>query len=164
LKLGGDNHDTKRKRRRNKQMEEGIDEFVFELKKQIVAEMKESYGEKTYQRWQNQENMRSMKDPDGYACLKGVCGDTMELFLKFEGEKVKEASFQTDGCGSSQVCCSMAAELALGKSPDELLEVTGETILEELDGLPSDDTHCASLAAETLQEALNAYMVKQTQK
>jgi nitrogen fixation NifU-like protein len=143
-------------------MEESLDDFVTELKNQIVEELKESYGEKTHQRWQNPEYMGSMKDSDGYACLKGVCGDTMELFLKFEGEKVKEASFQTDGCGSSQVCGSVAAELAQGKSPDEILEVTGEMIMEELDGLPADDAHCAFLAAETLQEALNDYMVKQT--
>jgi len=145
-------------------MEEGIDDFVSELKKQIVAEMKESYGQKAYQRWQNPEYMGSMKDSDGSACLKGVCGDTMELFLKFEGEKVKEASFKTDGCGSSQVCGSVAAELALGKSPDEILEVTGEMIMEELDGLPADDAHCAFFVAETLQEALNDYMVKQTKE
>ena len=88
----------------------------------------------------------------------------MEIFLKFEGKRVKEASFQTDGCGSSQVSGSIAAEMAIGKSPDALLEITGDVIVEELGGLPSDDTHCASLAAETLQEALNNYMVKQTQK
>ena len=145
-------------------MGESMDDFVRDLQNQIVDEIKESYGVKAYQRWQNLLYMGSIKDPDGYASLNGVCGDTMEIFLKFEGEKVKEASFQTDGCGSSQMCGSVAAESAIGKSPDELLEVTGEVIMEKLGGLPSDDTHCASLAAETLQEALNDYMVKQTQK
>jgi len=145
-------------------MGESMDDFVRELQNQIVDEIKESYGEKAYQRWQNLVYRGSMKDPDGYASLNGVCGDSMEIFLKFEGEKVKEASFQTDGCGSSQVCGSVAAESAIGKSPDELLEITGDAIMEELGGLPSDDAHCASLAAETLQEALNDYMVKQTPK
>ena len=145
-------------------MGKGVDDFVAELQNQIVGEIKESYGEKAYQRWLNLVYMGSLRNPDGFACLRGVCGDTMEIFLKFEGEKVKEASFQTDGCGSSQVCGSVAAELALGKSPDELIEVTGEAIMQELGGLPTDDTHCASLASETLQEALNDYMVKQTQK
>jgi nitrogen fixation NifU-like protein len=143
-------------------MDESVDDFVRELKKQIVVEIKESYGEKAYHRWQNIVHMESMKDPDGYAYLHGICGDSMEIFLKFEMDKVKKASFQTDGCGSSQVCGSVAAELAIGKSPDELLDITEDVIMKELGGLPTDDAHCASLAAETLQQALNDYMTKQT--
>ena len=88
----------------------------------------------------------------------------MEIFLKFENHRVKESSFQSDGCGSSIVCGSFAAEMSLGKNPDELLEITGEAILEELGKLPKEDEHCASLAAETLQEALNDYMIKQSQR
>ena len=145
-------------------MDESMDDFVRELKKQIVAEIKESYGEKTNNRWLNIVHMESMEDPDGYACLHGMCGDTMEIFLKFEMDKVKKTSFQTDGCGSSQVCGSVAAELAIGKSPDELLDITGDVIMKELGGLPTDDAHCAFLAAETLQEALYDYMTKQTKK
>ena len=141
-----------------------MDNFVQELQKQIVVEIKESYGEKAYQRWLNIVHMESMKNPDGYACLHGKCGDTMEIFLKFEKDKVKKASFQTDGCGSSQVCGSVAAELAIGKSPDGLLEISGDVIMQELGGLPTDDAHCASLAAETLQEALNDFMLKKAKK
>jgi len=62
------------------------------------------------------------------------------------------------------VCGSFAAELALGKSPDELVEITGDAILKILGGLPKEDEHCAFLAGETLQEALNEYMIKQRPK
>ncbi|MBW2067177.1 MAG: iron-sulfur cluster assembly scaffold protein, partial [Deltaproteobacteria bacterium] len=57
-----------------------------------------------------------------------------------------------------------AAEMALGKSPDEILEVTAESIIERLGKLPENDVHCASLAAETLHEALNDYMIKESKK
>ena len=93
-------------------------------------------GEIAYERWLNPIYMGSMKDPDGYAILRGVCGDTMEIFLKIDREQVKEASFQTDGCGSSGVCGSFAAEMAMGKSLEELLEITGDVIIERLGGLP----------------------------
>ena len=145
-----------------KKMGGSMDDFVHELQNQIMEELKEAYGEKAYQRWVNITNMGSIRDPDGYACLKGMCGDTMEIFLKFGGERVKDASFQTDGCGSSQVCGSFAAEMAVGRNPEELLEITGDAIKEVSGGLPDDDAHCAFLAAETLQEALNDYMIKQT--
>jgi wyosine [tRNA(Phe)-imidazoG37] synthetase (radical SAM superfamily) len=75
-----------------------------------------------------------------------------------------KALFQTDGCGASAVCGSFTAELAIGKTPDELIEVTGEEILKVLGRFPKEDRHCCFLAAGTLQEALNDYMVGQTKK
>jgi NifU-like protein involved in Fe-S cluster formation len=76
--------------------------------------------------------MGAMENPDGYGRITGSCGDTIQIFLKFENEKVKKALFQTDGCGSSAVCGSFAAELALGKTPDEIVDITGESILKKL--------------------------------
>ncbi|KPK15995.1 MAG: nitrogen fixation protein NifU [Nitrospira bacterium SG8_3] len=143
-------------------MGDAEDKFVRDLQEQIFEETKEAYGETAFHRWLDPVYMGAIKEPDGYACLTGVCGDTMEIFLRFEDNLVKEASFQADGCGSSIVCGSFAAEMSLGKNPDELLEVTSEAILEKLEKLPKEDEHCASLAAETLQEALNDYMMKQT--
>ena len=82
----------------------------------------------------------------------------MEIYLKFEDGRVKQASYFTDGCASSQICGSFAAELSIGKDPDELTEITSESILGEIGGLPDEDRHCAALAAEALQHALMAYM------
>ncbi|MGD8985107.1 MAG: iron-sulfur cluster assembly scaffold protein [Desulfobacteraceae bacterium] len=141
-------------------MGDTMDDFVHEIREQIYEETKEAYGNKAYQRWLNPLFMGSMNNPDGYARSVGVCGDTMEIFLKFDGDRVKRALFQADGCGSSSVCASFAVELSMGKAPDELLAITGEVIMETLEGLPEEDEHLASLAAETLQQALNDYMNK----
>jgi nitrogen fixation NifU-like protein len=54
--------------------------------------------------------------------------------------------------------------MAIGKNPDEIIEITGEAILEKLGGLPKEEEHCAFLSAETLQEALHEYMIKQTKR
>jgi nitrogen fixation NifU-like protein len=145
-------------------MGDTLDDFVRELVEQIFEETKEAYGEIAYERWLNPIYIGSMKDPDGYALLRGVCGDSMEIFLKIGRERVKEASFQTDGCGSSGVCGSFAAEMAIGKNFEQLLEITGDIIMERLGGLPEEDKHCAFLAAETLHEALNHYMINQARK
>jgi nitrogen fixation NifU-like protein len=85
----------------------------------------------------------------------------MEIFLKFDDHRVSDAAYRTDGCGSSTVCGSFAAEMAIGRGPDELTEITGESILQHIGCFPVEDRHCAFLAAETLQQALHAYMVKQ---
>ena len=141
-------------------MGDTLDDFVHEIKGQIYEEMKEAYGEKAFERWRNLLFIGSMNDPDGYAKSVGVCGDTMEIFLRFEGELVKQALFQADGCGSSSVCASFASELSMGKAPGEVLEISGEVIMEKLGGLPKEDEHLAFLAARTLHQALNDYMMK----
>ena len=142
-------------------MSDSLDRLVSGLQNQIYEDTRSAYGERTFERWQNMLYMGTMENPDGYARVTGPCGDTVEVFLKFQDDRVHEASFQTDGCGNSAVCGSFAAEMALDKTPDELIEITGEGILEFLGGFPENDRHCAFLAAETLQEALNDYMVKQ---
>ncbi len=141
-------------------MSDDFDAFVEALQEQIYEEARRDYGEVAYERWRNPRYAGVLKDPDGRGRLTGSCGDTMEIFLRFQGGRVEQATYRTDGCASSAVCGSFAAELALGKAPDELAEISGETILEVLGGLPEADRHCAFLAAETLQEALDAYMRK----
>ena len=141
-------------------MSNELDDFVTELQEQILEDTREAYGDAAYERWLNPLYKGRMQDPDGFAVLTGHCGDTMTMFLKFAGDSVADASFETDGCGAGAVCGSFAAEMAIGKTPDQLLDVTGEAILERLGGLPKTEEHCAFLAGETLQEALNEYMKK----
>jgi len=145
-------------------MSDNFDDFARNLQAQIFEETRGTYGVAAFERWLHPLYMGKIDRPDGYARVTGPCQDTMEIFLRFEDGKVAEASFQTDGCGSSAVCGSFAAEMALGKMPDELLDVTGEAILERLGGLPKEEEHCAFLAGETLQEALSNYMKLQVKK
>ena len=145
-------------------MSEELDKFVQQLQDQIYEESRKAYGEKAFERWLNPKQMGSLEDPDGWGHIVGSCGDAMEIFLKFENGRVKDATFRTNGCGASVACGSFAAEMAVGKSPDELLEVTKEAILKTVGGLPEQEEHCAQLASETLQEALHSYMLAQKGK
>jgi nitrogen fixation NifU-like protein len=145
-------------------MNNKFDNFVTGLQNQIIDETRAAYGKIVFQRWLKPLYAGALPNADGCGRITGSCGDTMEIFLRFENDKVKEASFQTDGCGPSAVCGSYAAEMSFGRTPDELLKITGEKILEVLGGLPTDDRHCAFLAANTLQEALDDYMKKQRGK
>ncbi len=101
--------------------------------------------------------MSAITNTDEHASITGTCGDTMEIFLIFKGGKVIDASFLTDGCGPSMICGSFAAELALGKDPEEVKGITNETILHIVGGLPEEDQHCALLAANTLHAAIDDY-------
>lgn len=136
-------------------MSHSLDEFADRLQEQINQDIIQTYGEKVYERWRNPRFAGRMESPTGYGRITGNCGDTMEIFLLLEGNVVSDASFLTDGCGCSSVCASVACELAIGKESKGIEDVTGEMILQILGGLPEDNVHCAFLAAETLQVALD---------
>jgi len=142
-------------------MSNDLRQATKDLRDLVLEEMRRAHGVAFLERLLNLRFMGTMDEPDGYGRVTGSCGDTIQIFLRFENDRVKDASFQTDGCGSTAVCASLAAEMAHGKNPDELLEITSDAILERLGGLPKRNEHCASLVVNTLQEALNDYMIKQ---
>jgi nitrogen fixation NifU-like protein len=146
---------------RTGRVEEDFDIFAKGLQHRMLEETRKAYGPVAFERWLKPLYVGTIDRPDGYARVSGSYGDTMEIFLRFGGGRVKEATFQTNGCGAGIVCGSITAELSIGKNPDELTKITGETILKILGDLPKEDRHCAFLAAKTLQETLENYLKKQ---
>lgn len=139
--------------------EEDVEKFAKQLQEQIMEQIRKLYSETVIDHWQNPRNFKTLISPDGYARVKGVCGDTMEMFLRVKDENVIECTFQTDGCGTTIVCASVATELAIGKPFIEALgSVSAAEILRVLGGLPEESAHCAQLAAETLRRALADYL------
>ena len=49
--------------------------------------------------------------PDGYAKIKGPCGDTMEIWLRVADGVIERASFWTDGCGTTIAAGSMVGSI-----------------------------------------------------
>ncbi len=135
-----------------------LDQFLDNLQEEIYDEAREAMGEKGFDRWRNPQFAGKMENPDAHGRVLGTCGDTMEIFFKFEDNRVKEGSYMTDGCASSGVSGSFAVELTLGKTPEELADITGEDVLKTIGKLPEEEKHCAFLAAQTIQDALTDYM------
>ncbi|MFH1485588.1 MAG: iron-sulfur cluster assembly scaffold protein [Chloroflexota bacterium] len=109
----------------------------------------------------NPRNAGSISDADAYASVLGACGDNMEMWLKVRNGRVVNATFWTDGCGSTIACGSVATELARGKTIGEALSVSAEVIVKALGGLPKESIHCAGLVASTLKKALIEYLYLQ---
>ncbi len=144
-------------------MSDDIDIFIQKFQEEMIKQARETYGEVFFQRWQHPTYMGVMEDADSSSLLKGSCGDSMEIFLKFKNGSVEKASFQTDGCAPSIVCGSFAAELSVGKTPEELLDLRAETIIEKIGTLPEAVQHCAFLAAATVHSAVDNYMIGQVE-
>jgi nitrogen fixation NifU-like protein len=106
----------------------------------------------------NPRNLGIMQEADGFARVTGTCGDTMEIWLKVDGNTIINASFTTDGCGTSIASGSMVTEMAKGKSIGDAQRIGQQDVLDALGGLPDESKHCALLAADTLKEAIRDYI------
>src|SRR5437867_3630201 len=81
------------------------------------------------------------------------CGDLMRLFLKIDGETVREAKFMTLGCAAAIATGSVLTEMITGKKLADALAVTNEQVAAALGGLPAAKVHCSVLAEQALKAA-----------
>jgi nitrogen fixation NifU-like protein len=138
-------------------MSNDFEKTVSELQESIMEDARKIYSEKVIERWLNPRNLGKIRNPDGFAKIKGPCGDTMQIFFKVKDGRLSKIKFMTDGCASSIAAGNMATELAKRKKPDEAAKINQQMILDALDGLPDESVHCALLASNTLKEAIRNY-------
>jgi nitrogen fixation NifU-like protein len=141
-----------------RQMTDDFDKAIEEIQASIIEDARKVYSEKVIERWLHPTYMGEIENPQGYGKVTGPCGDTVRIFLRIVNGKIIDARFTTDGCGTTVAAGCMACELAVGRSVKEAYGMTQEVILEQLDGLPEESTHCAVLASNTLREALTDYL------
>ena len=125
------------------------------------------YSQKVLEHVRNPQNMGEIKNPDGVATVGNpVCGDIMRLYIKIEKKDgkdyIKDAKFQTLGCGAAISTSSIITTMVKGKPLSEAEKITDQAIAEALGGLPKNKFHCSVLAAEALKKAIANY--RQTHK
>ena len=129
-----------------------------ELQAMVTADARQIYSETVIDHAMNPRNLGEMADNDGFARVTGPCGDTMEMWLKVTDGMIIQATFYTDGCGTSIASGSMVTEMAKGKSIIEAQKISQQNVLDALGGLPDESEHCALLAANTLNAAIRDYI------
>ena len=86
------------------------------------------------------------------------CGDLITVYLKIDGDRVTEASFEGEGCTISQAGGSIITELVEGLTLDEIKELGTHTMIEEMgEDVVKSRVRCATLALGTVQAAVDAY-------
>lgn len=71
--------------------------------------------------------------PDANRTAQGhnpLCGDNITLYLKMDGEKINDISFQGSGCAISKASASILTESLKGKTRDEV-----RTVFDKIHGL-----------------------------
>jgi nitrogen fixation NifU-like protein len=119
------------------------------------------YSEKVLEHFKNPHNVGEIKDADAEGTVGNpVCGDLMTMYIKVKDDRIEDIKFKTYGCGAAIATSSMTTELAKGKTLDEAMEITRQSVADALDGLPPVKMHCSNLAADALHEAIKNYREK----
>jgi nitrogen fixation NifU-like protein len=139
-------------------MASDFDKLMEEMQASIIEDARKTHSEKVIQRWLNPRQLGEIKDPQGYGKVTDSHGDTMQIFLKIDEDKIIDARFLTDGGMNALAAGCMACELSIGKTSEEAFKISQERIITQLGGLPDESEHCAILASNTLQAALTDYM------
>ena len=134
-----------------------IDELAKRLETQVLEDAKEVFSETVIEYAYNPRNMGEISDADGVGRITGTCGDTVQIQVRVENERISESRFLTDGCGTSIACGSMLTEMIEDKTIEEALMINSEDLLRSLDGLPEENVHCSVLAVDTLHAAIDDY-------
>lgn len=124
------------------------------------------YSKKVMEHFASPRNMGELKNPSGRGRVGNpVCGDLMELQLKIAPKNgqdyIKDAKFQTFGCGAAIATSSILTEMVIGKTLEKALKITNQAVTEALGGLPPVKRHCSVLAEEALKKAIENYRQSQ---
>jgi nitrogen fixation NifU-like protein len=84
-----------------------------------------------------------------------VCGDELSLAVRVADGRIAAARFRTRGCKAAVACASLLTELLVGKTVEEIRDITAEQISQALGGLPPATRHGSQLAEDALDALLD---------
>ncbi len=96
--------------------EKSEDQIKKEMIDLLMEKITGGYSEKVVDYGTHPQNYGNMEKPDGYAKIKGPCGDTMEMFLKIQNDRIVDIAYTTDGCMTSHAAGTAATVMAKGKT------------------------------------------------
>jgi nitrogen fixation protein NifU and related proteins len=120
------------------------------------------YSDVVMDHFMHPRNVGEIEGADGVGEVGNpVCGDMMTFYIKIKDNRLEDVKFKTFGCGAAIAVSSMVSEMATGKTIQEALEITPQSVAEKLEGLPKQKFHCSNLGAQALTKAIEDYQSKQ---
>lgn len=85
-----------------------------------MSDMRELYQQLILDHGKRPKNFREIADASAAASGHNpLCGDKIRVFLKMEGDAIKDVSFQGQGCAISTASASLMTESLKGKTKEE---------------------------------------------
>ncbi|MGR3318258.1 MAG: iron-sulfur cluster assembly scaffold protein [Candidatus Anammoxibacter sp.] len=95
--------------------------------------MDDLYRENILDHFQNPRNFGKIDNPDvSFSDSNPLCGDELQIDIKFENEKVVDVKFHCKCCAICKASASMLTEMIEDQSKEELKNISKEDIMEYL--------------------------------
>ena len=119
------------------------------------------YSQKVLDHFRNPHNQGEIADADAVGQEGNpTCGDVMKVYLKIEDNIIKDIKFETLGCAAAIAVSSAMTDMAKGLTVEEALQLTKDSIVNDLGGLPPAKIHCSMLGVDALHQAIQNYINK----
>ncbi len=137
-------------------------EEVFENDQKVSDEMliplvKTGYSEVAARYYIEKPHMGFIADADQTAEFIGSCGDTMTIYLNFDGDTIKEVKYEVMGCAGAVSAAMAAVDLIKGKTLDDALVINDGDVFNVLENIPEKKHHCIQLAVKTMHKGIEEY-------
>jgi nitrogen fixation NifU-like protein len=92
------------------------------------------------------------------------CGDIITIYLKLDGDgRIRDVSFDGEGCILSQATTSMITDIVLGKTAEEVDNMNPEVITDLIGkDLALTRPRCATLGITTIKQAVQEWRKQKT--
>ncbi len=139
-----------------------------------MADLKKLYDDVIMDHIKHARNYGEMPEATAHADgVNALCGDNLTVYVRVEGDVVRNAGFKCECCGISMASASIMTELVAGKSVSEARHIAADLLESFSEEHPEHDAHygraavlgivrefpsrrnCASLAWVALNAALD---------
>ena len=114
------------------------------------------YAEELIHNYEHPSNKRKMEDASMSMLTENVsCGDVITVYVKLNGNKIEDVSFDGNGCVISMGSASMLTEELKGKTLEELERMKYQDLLKIINIDPGlARMHCATLSLRAMKPGL----------
>ena len=133
--------------------------MISDFESMTTIEEDEIYKENILDHYKHPRNFGNLKNYTFKSKeFNPVCGDEIEIFIKFEDGKIIEAKFIGRGCAISQASVSMLTDYLESKTLNQVKSLSKEDILEML-GIQIGIVrmNCALLPLKALHSGVEEY-------
>lgn len=117
------------------------------------------YRENILDHYKNPRNQGTLENPDiQHKELNPICGDQIQVTIKFNRSSIENIKFIGNGCAISQSSMSMLSEKVKGMEIEKIKEINKDDIVNML-SIPISPVRlkCALLGLDTIKNAIHIY-------
>jgi nitrogen fixation NifU-like protein len=112
------------------------------------AQINALYQEMILDHYRRPRNKGAIENPDETIVMKNpLCGDEIEVQIRYEGDSIADIGFTGRGCSISQASASMMTQIIKGKSAEEIEGLRAQFRDMVMGNAPADEKSLGSLRA-----------------